>query len=167
MYCRASALLEGERVGGREQGWRFRGRAAALLAITSWLDRDVIDRRVLVVTGVPGAGKSAVLGRIVITADADAVRKLPASDTAVRARIGSVACAVHAKGETALQIATRIAKAASASLPERLDDFAPALRDALTERADTRFNVVIDALDEAATAAEARLVVSRVIQPLE
>ena len=101
-----------------------------------------------------------------ITADADAVHEIPASDTAIRAKGGSVACAVHAKGQTALQIATQIAKAASAALPERLDDFAPALRDTMTERAGTRFNVVIDALDEAATAAEARLVVSKVILPL-
>jgi len=149
-----------------EQGWRFRGRTAALRTITSWLVRDVIDRRVLVVTGAPGAGKSAVLGRIVITADANAVHEIPASDTAIRAKVGSVACAVHAKGQTALQTATQIAKAASAALPERLDDFAPALRDALTVRGGTRFNVVIDALDEAATAAEARLVVSKVILPL-
>ena len=40
-----------------EQGWRFRGRAAALRAITSWLDRDVIDRRVLVVTGAPAPAR--------------------------------------------------------------------------------------------------------------
>jgi hypothetical protein len=61
----------------------------------------------LVVTGAPGAGKSAVLGRIVTTADADAVKELPASDAAVRATMGSVACAVHAKGKTTLEVRPR------------------------------------------------------------
>ena len=37
----------------------------------AWLDRARPDRRVLVVTGSPGVGKSAVLGRIVTTADPD------------------------------------------------------------------------------------------------
>jgi WD40 repeat protein len=149
-----------------ERGYRFRGRSAALRSITGWLDRAVADRRVLVVTGAPGAGKSAVLGRIVTTADADVARELPSSDTAVRASVGSVACAVHAKGLTALEVATRIATAASAALPERVEDLAPSLRSALEERAGSRFNVVIDALDEAASPAEARLIAAKVIVPL-
>ena len=146
-----------------ERGYRFRGRTAALRAIVGWLDRDAVDRRLLVVTGNPGAGKSAVLGRVVTTADPGAVRQLPESDTAIRATLASVACAVHAKGLTGLEVATQIAKAASATLPERIEDFAPAIRDALTERSGAGFNVVIDALDEAASPSEARLVVSKVI----
>ena len=65
-----------------------------------------------------------MLGRIVTTADPDAAAALPASDQAVRAAPGSVACAVHAKGKTALEVAPEIARAASAALPERLEDFA-------------------------------------------
>ena len=149
-----------------EHGHRFRGRATALQAIRAWLDRDVLDRRVLLVTGAPGAGKSAVLGRIVTTADKDAVRELPASDTAEHATLGSIACAVHAKGRTALEVAAQIAKAASAPLPELLVDIAPALRAALEEREGRRFNVIVDALDEAATPAEARLIMTKVILPI-
>jgi WD40 repeat protein len=146
-----------------ERGHRFRGRAAALRAINAWLFRDPVDSRVLVVTGAPGAGKSAVLGRIVITSDADAARELPESDTAVRAAIGSVACAVYARGQTALEVAAKIAAAASAALPDRLEDFTPALRAALTERNGPCFNVIIDALDESP---QARTVISKVILPL-
>ena len=73
---------------------------------------------------------------------------------------------MHAKGLTALEAARQIAKAASATLPERIEDFAPALRDALIERSGGGFNVVIDALDEAASPSEARLMVSKVITPL-
>lgn len=149
-----------------ESGYRFRGRMAALQAIRGWLDRDKLDRRVLVVTGDPGSGKSAVLGRIVTTADPDAARQLPSSDAIVRASPGSVACAVHAKGKTALEIATEIARAASAALPEIVEDFAPALRRTLSGHTGRRFNVIIDALDEVVTPAQARTAIAKVILPL-
>ncbi|MBO0882573.1 MAG: hypothetical protein J2P17_20020, partial [Mycobacterium sp.] len=113
--------------------------------------------------GDPGAGKSAVLGRIVTTADPEAARQLPPTDTAVRAEPGSVACAVHAKSRTALEIAKEIAKAASAPIPERLEDLPPSLRDSLSERQTPRFNVIIDALDESA---EPRTVIAKVILPI-
>ena len=149
-----------------ERGWRFRGRTAALTAIVSWLDRDTPDRRVLVVTGSPGVGKSAVLGRVVTTADRGIAAALPPRDGAVRARVGSVACAVHAKGKTALEVAEEIARAASAALPGEPDDLAPAVRDVLEQRADSRFNVIIDALDEAASPDQARLIVAKIVVPL-
>jgi WD40 repeat protein len=153
--------------GNDEHGYRFRGRTAALLVIKDWLDRDRdrAHRRMLVVTGAPGAGKSAVLGRVVTTADADAVRELPASDMAVRATVGSVACAVHAKGKTALEVATEIARAASAELPDDLEDFPRVLHAALI-RQDRRFNVIIDALDEAVSLAEARNIIRKVLLPM-
>ena len=149
-----------------ERGWRFRGRTAALTRIVSWLDRASPDRRVLVVTGSPGVGKSAVLGRIVTTADPVIRAVLPVADAGVRASLGSVSCAVHAKGKTALEVAEEIARAASAKLPEGPEDLAPAIRDALGERAGSRFNVIIDALDEAASPAQARAVIDAVALPL-
>jgi WD40 repeat protein len=148
-----------------EQGWRFRGRTAALSRIVDWLERPQPDRRVLVVTGSPGAGKSAVLGRVVTTADSAVRASLPPDDETVKAPEGSVGCAVHAKGKTALEVAAEIARAAPAALPEQAEDFAPALRDALSSRG-RRFNVIIDALDEAASPAEARAVVTKVIAPM-
>ena len=66
-----------------------------------------------------------------------------------------MSCAVHAKGKTALEVAEEIARAASAALPGQPEDLAPAIRDALSERGGTRFNVIIDALDEAASPAQA------------
>ena len=149
-----------------ERGWRFRGRTAALRAIVSWLDRATPDRRVLVITGSPGVGKSAVLGRIVTTADADILASLPHGDGAVRASVGSVGCAVHAKGKTALEVAEEIARAASAALPREPEDLAPAIRDAVGERSGTRFNVIIDALDEAAGHSQARAIIERIALPL-
>ena len=119
------------------------------------------DRRVLVVTGSPGVGKSAVLGRIVTTADAGIRARCRRAIRAVRASVGSVGCAVHAKGKTALEVAEEIARAASARLPDEPEDLAPAIRDALDERAGSRFNVIIDALDEAASPAQARVIIER------
>ena len=150
--------------GGR--GHRFRGRTAALIAIRDRLDADGVERRALVVTGDPGAGKSAVLGRIVTTADPALRRRLPPDDEAVRASAGSVACAVHGRGKTALEVATEIARAASAPLPETVDHLAPAMRRTLSERTGGPFSVVIDAVDETAGPAEARSVISDIVLPL-
>src|SRR5215470_9363209 len=149
-----------------ERGYRFHGRRVALTRIAGWLDRREPDRRVLVVTGSPGAGKSAVLSRIVTTADAAIRALLPANDQAILASIGSVSCAVHAKAKTALEVAEEIARAASARLPDDPDDLAPAIREALDERGGRRFNVIIDALDEAASPAQARAIIDRVALPL-
>ena len=149
-----------------ERGYRFRGRAAALHRIAAWLDRGEPDRRVLVITGSPGVGKSAVLGRIVTTADAAICASLPPGDQAVRASLGSVGCAVHAKAKTALEVAEEIARAASARLPKDTGDLAPAVREVLEERGGRRFNVIIDALDEAASPAQARAIIDLVALPL-
>ncbi len=149
-----------------ERGWRFRGRTAALRKIVAWLDRAVLDRRVLVVTGSPGVGKSAVLGRIVTTADPDIRALLPSADEAVQASLGSVSCAVHAKGKTALEVAGEIARAASAALPGEPRDLAPAIRETLSQRGGARFNVIIDALDEAASPGQVRAIIDSVVLPL-
>jgi WD40 repeat protein len=149
-----------------EPGYLFRGRTRALRQIVQWLERTAPDRRVLVVTGSPGAGKSAVLGRVVTTSDIALRASLPSTDTSVRAGPRSVHCAVHAKGKTALEIAQEIARAASAQVPEMADDLAPAVQSALAEREGKHFNVVLDALDEAASAQQARDIITRVVLPL-
>jgi hypothetical protein len=77
-----------------------------------------------------------------------------------------VSCAVHAKGKSTLEVATEIARAASARLPDEPADLAPALRDALADRRGHRFNVIIDALDEATSPAQARAVIDHLVLPL-
>ncbi|MFI6516676.1 trypsin-like peptidase domain-containing protein [Spirillospora sp. NPDC050679] len=148
-----------------EGGHRFRGRRNALTRMVGWLDGRRADRRVLVVTGSPGVGKSAVLGRIVTTADPVLRERLPADDDGVRASPNSVQCAVHAKGKTAHEIAVEIARAASLPLPELLEDLVPAMHAELTGRP-RRFNIIIDALDEAASPVHARRAVIGLILPL-
>ncbi|WP_169984062.1 trypsin-like peptidase domain-containing protein [Microbispora sp. H10836] len=148
-----------------ERGYRFRGRTAALTEIVKWLDSENPHRQALVVTGSPGVGKSAVLGRIVTTADAQLRNALPSQDDAVCASIGSVACAVHAKGKTALDVAREIARAASAPLPEYVEDLAPAINAVLSDSR-RRFNVIIDALDETISPSETRTIITRIVLPL-
>ncbi|GEC06042.1 hypothetical protein SSP24_36970 [Streptomyces spinoverrucosus] len=149
-----------------ERGFRFRGRTAALNEVSDWLTSTLARRQVLVVTGSPGVGKSAVLGRIVTTADPGIAAALPPGDDAVRACARSVACAVHAKGKTALEVAGEIARAASAQLPATIRDFAPSLRDALESTGRTGFTVVIDALHEAASPQQVRLIIHHIARPL-
>jgi WD40 repeat protein len=152
--------------GSVDPRYRFVGRARALTRISHWLDRPVADGRVLVLTGSPGAGKSALLGRVVTTSDAALRARLPSDDDAVRASPGSVACAVHARAKTALEVAADIARAASAGLPDRTADLARAVRDALQDRGTTRFNVIIDGLDEAVSPDQARAIISGIVLPL-
>ncbi len=152
--------------GSSEPRYRFTGRARALARISRWLDRPVADRRVLLVTGSPGAGKSALIGRVVTTSDAALRARLPSGDDPARATPGSVACAVHAQGKTALEVATEIARAVSARLPDQPADLARAVRDALEERGSPRFNVLIDALDEAVSPEQARAIMSAIVLPL-
>lgn len=146
----------------------FRGRRTALEEIRVWLSETAAPTGTLVVTGSPGSGKSAVLGRIVTTADPVAAAGLAPQDAEVRAEPGSVHCAVHAKGKTALEVAQEIARAASAGLPERAAGLTALLGPALSGPSGPprRFAVVIDALDEAASADGARAIIRDVINPL-
>ncbi|WP_422773804.1 hypothetical protein ACN28C_13460 [Plantactinospora sp. WMMC1484] len=148
-----------------EGGARFRGRTSALHRLVGWLDQPEPADRPLVVTGSPGVGKSAVLGRIVTTADPGIRAMLTSDDTAVRATAGSVSCAVHAKGKTALEVAAEIARAAAVSIPAAAVDLMPALRDRFVGRRQ-RFSLIVDALDEAATPQHARSLVDEVLLPL-
>ncbi|MFD8002989.1 trypsin-like peptidase domain-containing protein, partial [Streptomyces mirabilis] len=146
-----------------ERGFRFCGRTAALTEIVAWITDPAGDRRqVLLVTGSPGVGKSAVLGRVVTTADPDIAAMLPADDDAVRATVGSVACAVHARHKTALEVAREIAAAASAPIPDQVEELPALLRAALEKDARGGFSIVIDALDEATTSADARTIMRRI-----
>jgi WD40 repeat protein len=149
-----------------ERGFRFRGRQAALTELVGWITSVSPQRRALVVTGSPGVGKSAVLGRVVTSADTRIAAILPPHDDAVRSPVGSVACAVHAKSKTALDVAVEIARAASAPLPQQTGDLAIGLGETLAARPGRLFAVVIDALDEAATPRDARDIVRWIVRPL-
>ncbi len=150
-----------------DQGWRFRGREQVLSRITDWLNPEhpATSPRVMVVTGTPGAGKSTVLARVVTTADQDFRASMPPDDTGIMAEVGSVSCAVHAGGKTALEVAAEIAAAAAVDAPGEPEDLARVVS-RTSAGAAGRFTVLIDALDEAVSTAQARAIIDSVILPL-
>jgi WD40 repeat protein len=108
----------------------FRGRAAALERIRGSIAGD--DDMPLVVTGQPGAGKSAVLARAAL---------------AECERACGAGLAFHARGQGIRELIRAVARVVAVPAPARWQD----LIDRLTERPDGRLALFVDALDEMAT----------------
>jgi hypothetical protein len=97
------------------EGSYFTGRVKVLGELSGWLAQsDGTDYRARVVTGAPGSGKSAVLGRLIglasprlrsewIGSDANGAQLKTASPS------GLAITAVHARGRTVDEVATQIA----------------------------------------------------------
>ncbi|MFF0051141.1 caspase family protein [Streptomyces sp. NPDC005498] len=114
-----------------ERGDYFTGRTNALAAVTGWLDSMSHDRKARVITGSPGSGKSALLGRVLRLSGGRAVVPLHASRAALEGLVRELATALN--------------------LPAGTD------RDGLLEALSRRLDpvvIVIDALDEAGTAVD-------------
>ncbi|GAA1874107.1 AAA family ATPase [Myceligenerans crystallogenes] len=149
------------RMNAAQSGHWFQGRRVALKEINGWLTSGDASR-LLVVTGDPGSGKSAILGRVITTSHPAWRRKLPRSDRGVRAPLHSIASEVHAKGATADDVAAEIGaelgepgRTTAAQLPEILNQRLSGKR--------RRFVVVVDALDEAD---DPREVIRQVLRPM-
>ena len=151
---------------GSERGYRFKGRRRAVQEVSDWLVAEGDERRCLVVTGSPGVGKSAVVARVITTADASFRRQLPSDDDGVFAPVGAVSCAVHAKGKTTLDVAREIARAVSADPDGELAEVMLAVTEALDRTPGRRFALVVDALDEAATPTDARRIAGSIVRHL-
>jgi len=124
-----------------EAAWRFVGRHAALAELAAWLtDPDPPAR---VVTGDPGSGKSAVLGRLVVLADPDRRGSVPLSGVppGTLPPPGSIDVAVHARGKTSAQVLQALCAAA------RLHADTPG--EFTARLGDRRLHALIDAVDEA------------------
>lgn len=140
-----------------EQGLYFSGREAVLKHLVTWLTDSADDGKGRVVTGSPGCGKSAVLGRVVATSIPGYRARLDLSDAdlATIAPENSVTAAVHARHKRLEEVVTRIAD----SLEVQVEGAAGLLQE-LSRRgrdSDQPVVVAIDALDEAGsgTAADA------------
>jgi hypothetical protein len=129
-------------------GWFFTGRRTALKTLVSWLNSPSSDQKARVVTGRPGSGKSAVLARLVTSANprrrAEMFEKraLDVSDETVPAE-GSIDAYVHSRNLLTSDIAKSIAE--QLGMEERtVDDIVGAFvnRKKVT-------TIVVDALDEA------------------
>ena len=124
----------------------FHGREKALSVIRHWLDADVPSGRPLVVTGQPGAGKSAVLARVALTHNPIATGGSPAR-----------CLFFHARAQSNEQLLAAIAARAAVRRPNpsSVEELLEGLRQ-LGSSAPTLLVLVVDALDEAITTTEAR-----------
>lgn len=131
-------------------GWFFTGRTTPSRDVVAWLACH--DQGALVVTGAPGAGKSAFLGRLAVLADRDsrpACRHLGLldGDPAARPEVGVFDAVVHLKNtgvdDAARAVAAQIGIDLSAS-PAPARDLVLALGEQ-----QRRITVLADALDEA------------------
>ncbi|MEU7186483.1 caspase family protein [Streptomyces sp. NPDC045369] len=139
-----------------EQGIYFSGRVRVLSHLVRWLTAADGDGRGRVVTGSPGCGKSAVLGRVVALSDSLYRDRLDLSgvDPATIVPEGCVTAAVHARHKRLEEVVERIAQTLGAEYGGTA-----ALLQELTRRGRRGAPVVIvvDAVDEAGsdTAADA------------
>ncbi|WP_345602230.1 caspase family protein [Streptomyces chumphonensis] len=137
-----------------ERGDYFTGRARALHELTAFLNspsRDH-DRKARVITGDPGSGKSALLGRLLTLTDPDTpesgTRQAGAEPSSVVSRLVIV---LHARRVTLDDLVADLASALRLPAPADRDDVLAAMADRTTPVA-----VVVDSLDEAGTAGDTR-----------
>ena len=140
-----------------EQGLYFSGRTRALTRLVAWLTASEGDGKARVVTGSPGCGKSAVLGRIVAPTISWYRARLDFSDVdpATIAPEGCATAAVHVRHKRLEEVVERIADALGTVVEGTV-----ALLQELSRRGQANSQpivIVIDALDEAGsgTAADA------------
>ncbi|MGX9921900.1 caspase family protein [Streptomyces sp. NPDC002248] len=130
-----------------EQGLYYSGRTAVRDALAAWITSPDGDGRGRVVTGPPGCGKSAVLGRIVaLSHDEYRGRLGPGAEESV-IPVGCVTASVHARHKRLEEITARIASAVGAP-----GDGVPSLLQELSRRgraAGRPVVIVVDAVDEA------------------
>lgn len=136
-----------------DAGWFFTGRSRALRRIVQWLGATDAARGLLI-TGLPGSGKSAVLARIITLADPQQ-RKLAVEAGALQDSApaelpaeNAIDAALHARAKDPIQLALEMSAALGLDVSSARED-AEAATVAALERRTSRVVVAIDALDEA------------------
>ncbi len=148
-----------------ETGYFFSGRADILRMLIEWLIGDAAG--VQVVTGPPGSGKSAVVGRLVAlsvpTLRERAEKEGSIAPDDLLPPLNIFDAAIHAKGKTVFDCARRLG--ATVGLEDRVLD-GGRINDILRAiETDIRRCFAIDALDEAAEG-QAERIVNELINPL-
>jgi WD40 repeat protein len=124
----------------------FRGRQAALDAVREWLTNPQTQGRPMVLTGQPGAGKSAVVARVALGLEAD------------RAGPG---LAFHSLGAVHDELLAAVADLTGVEHADTCE----ALLDAVDSAPDVKpMMIVVDALDEAASNADRRQIVETLVE---
>ncbi len=141
-----------------EIGWYFTGRRRLLTDLVGWL--STARSGLAIVTGPPGAGKSAIVGRLATLSSApyrraaEALGLLANADPSTLPREGSVDVAIHAKGKTLDDCARALAAALTLPFGGEVQ-IAPEQLLAAIDALDRSLTIIFDALDEAAGGAEA------------
>jgi WD40 repeat protein len=136
--------------------WLFMGRHSALRDLSAWLNGS--DRqRTAVVTGDPGSGKSAVIGRLVVLSDPRRRPAVPLEDvpTDTMPQVGAIDVAVHARGLTTAQVLAGLSAEAGIA--------AESAGQLLTAIRNKRLVAAIDAIDESVDPQD---LVNRLLRPL-
>jgi WD40 repeat protein len=155
-------------------GFYFFGRSTAIRTLIAWLRAEESDGRMRVVVGGPGSGKSAVLGRLVSLANVDQHAALAEAgeladlDADEILEPGDIDLAIHARGKTldhlnrivAAYVGLEVQDITSAASAEA---GAALLVEGVRERRHDPFRMVVDALDEAAEAAQ---IARKLLRPL-
>lgn len=143
-FLRAASSLQAD-----ESGWFFVGRTGVSAAISRWLGRE--STGVFVVTGPPGSGKSAILGRMVVLADPESREEVTSRypelilETETTPPLHGIDVAVYAREKTIDAVVAELG--VGLGLEPR-----PQGRDELLARASEapgETTIVLDALDEA------------------
>lgn len=143
--------------------WYFTGRQSALTQLVVWLSAPAGDNKARVVTGSPGCGKSALLGRIVSLADpeqrtrAEAAGVLTGVPNETIPPSGCTDLAIHARGKTLTDIVGILASALKQPAGSGTE---------IVQHLKTRtelFTLVVDALDEAK---ESNRIATELLRPI-
>jgi WD40 repeat protein len=151
-----------------ESGWFFAGRRTLLRALVAWLASA--QRGARIVTGPPGSGKSAVMGRLATLSDPECRRAavtagvVPAVDDGTVPSEGIIDVAIHAKGKTLDDCARAVAMALELPSGKQIAVDVEALASAVG-KLDRRVTILIDGLDEAASG-QGQIIAARLISPL-
>ena len=151
-----------------ERGWYFAGRTRLVRALVEWLTRA--EHGVRIVTGPPGAGKSAVIGRLATLSDLEyrksaiAAGVVPPEGDGTVPPEGIIDVAIHAKGKTLDDCARALAQALGIAIRKEVSLDIAGLVTAIG-RIDRRVTIMVDALDEAASG-QGSVIASRLIVPL-
>ncbi len=120
----------------------FRGRVIALNAVTDWLDAEQPPGQVLIVTGQPGAGKSAVAARAALNLEPAAIETGQLLGLVFHARSATLLDFLHA---VAVTTGTDAAESIEAMIANLIQAGPPA---------SGWWRIVVDALDETATSTD-------------